>query len=94
LCFQLSTQQTLEFHKAPLHTLYRPPDRAVFALTDGTRVVMLRSRTEVAPTGQVEKFAFGDRTIPIHARTLGSDVHPLPTDGRVLRYGMVCSGAH
>jgi len=22
------------------------------------------------------KFAFGDRTIPIHARTLGSDVHP------------------
>ena len=41
----------------------------------------------------IEKFAFGDRTIPIHARTLGVSVPP-PRDGRVLRYSTVCSGAH
>jgi hypothetical protein len=33
------------------------------------------------------KFAFGDRTIPIHARTLGPDRYKPERDGRVLRYG-------
>jgi hypothetical protein len=36
----------------------------------------------------VGKFAFGDRTLPIHARTLGSDVHPQRMD---VYYGTVRS---
>jgi len=34
-------------------------------------LVSLRKKEQAAWTTIVEKFAFGDRTIPIHARTLG-----------------------
>ena len=44
----------------------------------------------------VGKFAFGDRTIPLHARTLGPDEHNSNEMG--VYYGTVqttvCSGAH
>ena len=42
----------------------------------------------VGKGGDVEKFAFGDRTIPIHARTLGVSVPPHVMD---VYYGTVQS---
>ena len=36
---------------------------------------IVRPGTIYVSTGQIGKFAFGDRTIPIHARTLGPDEH-------------------
>ena len=46
LCFQLSAQQVAQFYKSSFHSFYIPPSRAVYALTDGTRIVTLCSRAD------------------------------------------------
>ena len=51
----------------------------------GARCFLLRQICLLAGRGnKLGKFAFGDRTIPIHARTLGPDEHKPERDGRVL----------
>ena len=56
-------------------------------------MVEVASKTYILRSYIYRKFAFGDRTIPIHARTLGFDVSPHVMD---VYYGTVQSavGAH
>ena len=50
---------------------FRIPSRRVWARVSAVRGIPYRGTKQCTKLRHLEKFAFGNRTIPIHARTLG-----------------------